>query len=140
MLRVEKYGRRTFAVYEADALLAVVCYRKGAEAIRRRIEELRQRVADLEARRTPAAAARPVPPQSYGVAADAPEGPPLSFECDCLIWDEHINCVTTGKPFRVARALQSDGRDPVPSGQARQSASGSVRRRRAREGGDAERS
>lgn len=48
MIRVEKYGRRTFAVYEDDALLAVVCYRKGAEALRRRIEDLCHRIADLE--------------------------------------------------------------------------------------------
>lgn len=50
MIRVEKYGQRAFAVYEGDALLAVVCYRKGAEALRSRIDGLRQRVADLEDR------------------------------------------------------------------------------------------
>lgn len=50
MIRVEKYGQRAFAVYEGDALLAVVCYRKGAEALRSRIDGLRQRVADLEYR------------------------------------------------------------------------------------------
>lgn len=50
MIRVEKYGRRTFAVYEGEQLLAVVCYRKGAEALRTLIDGLRQRVAELEGR------------------------------------------------------------------------------------------
>ena len=50
MIRVEKYGRRSFAVYEGEELLAVVCYRKGAEALRGLIDGLRQRVADLEGR------------------------------------------------------------------------------------------
>lgn len=138
MMRVEKYGRRTFAVYEADALLAVVCYRKGAEAIRLRIDELRQRVANLEARLN-AAAPAPSPP-SYGVAADAPSRSQLPFECDCLTWDEHMNCVTTGKPFRVVPARRPEGRDPAPSEEARESAGGSVRRRHAGKGGDAQRS
>lgn len=137
MMRVEKYGRRTFAVYEADALLAVVCYRKGAEAIRLRIDELRQRVADLEARLN-APAPAPSPP-SYGIAADAPTTRQLPFECDCLTWDEHMNCVTTGKPFRVVPTRRPEGRDPAPSEEARETAGGSVRRRRAGKGGDAQR-
>ncbi len=61
MIRVEKCGRRTFAVYEEDALLAVVCYRKGAEALRCRIAGLRQRVADLEERLRATATTTPTP-------------------------------------------------------------------------------
>lgn len=35
-LTVRKHGRH-FAVYEGDTLLAVCCYRKGAEAVMERI-------------------------------------------------------------------------------------------------------
>lgn len=49
MIRIEKYGRH-FALYEGNVLLAVVCYRKGAEAIRSRVNALTARVADLERR------------------------------------------------------------------------------------------
>ncbi len=68
MIRVEKYGRRTFAVYEEDALLAVVCYRKGAEALRCRIAGLRQRVADLEERLRETATTTPTPRPAKGTA------------------------------------------------------------------------
>ncbi len=38
--RVEKYGKsRHFAVYDGEKLLAVTVYKKGAEAIRHRLEE-----------------------------------------------------------------------------------------------------
>lgn len=49
MIRIERYGR-FFALYEGAALLAVVCYRKGAQELRERIERLTQRVAELEGR------------------------------------------------------------------------------------------
>ena len=38
--RVEKYRKsRHFAVYDGEELLAVTVYKKGAEAIRQRLEE-----------------------------------------------------------------------------------------------------
>lgn len=33
------------------------------------------------------------------------------MECDCLIMEEHINCLTTGVPFRRVRRLASAGRE-----------------------------
>jgi len=45
---VRPYGRRRFALYEDGLLLAVCCYRKGAEAVKERIEQLTGRIAELE--------------------------------------------------------------------------------------------
>src|SRR5262245_42046326 len=45
---VERYGgTRFFALYEGDHLLAVTVYRKGAEAVRERLQALEARLAAL---------------------------------------------------------------------------------------------
>jgi hypothetical protein len=48
VIRVERYRKRLYAVYEDDALLVVCCYRKGAEAVKERIEQLQQWAAGHE--------------------------------------------------------------------------------------------
>ena len=35
--RVDKYGDRTFALYDGENLVCVTAYRKGAEEVRRRM-------------------------------------------------------------------------------------------------------
>ena len=35
--KVEKYGERTFALYDGESLVCVTAYRKGAEEVRRRM-------------------------------------------------------------------------------------------------------
>ena len=37
MISIHRHGRH-FALYEDETLLAVCCYRKGAEAVKRRLE------------------------------------------------------------------------------------------------------
>jgi hypothetical protein len=48
MIVVRRYGRRFFAIYEDGALVAVCCYRKGAETVKKRIEQLVGRLRSLE--------------------------------------------------------------------------------------------
>lgn len=49
-IEIRRSGRH-FALYERGVLLALVCYKVGAIAIRTRIEALEQQVADFRERR-----------------------------------------------------------------------------------------
>lgn len=59
-IEIRRSGRH-FALYEAGALLALVCYKVGAIAIRTRIEALEQQVASLRER----------PPENLGPSNQA---------------------------------------------------------------------
>jgi hypothetical protein len=39
-MKIEKYGSRFFALYDGDTLVCVTVYKKGANEVKRRIEEL----------------------------------------------------------------------------------------------------
>ena len=59
MIAIEPYGDRYFALYEDGALIAVCCYRKGAEAVKQRLQELERRIEELEFSDQPSAVAEP---------------------------------------------------------------------------------
>jgi hypothetical protein len=43
-MTIERYGNRFFALYDADgSLVCVTVYRKGAEEVRRRLEQAREK-------------------------------------------------------------------------------------------------
>jgi len=49
--RIERYKRtRFFALYENEELLAVTAYRKGARALKDRLEAQDRKIAELQAR------------------------------------------------------------------------------------------
>lgn len=74
MISVRPFGRH-YAVYEDEALLAVCVYRRGAEAVRDRVEGLLGRNGQGSASDAP-----------IGVAAEVRS----STHCGCLIAEEYL--------------------------------------------------
>lgn len=56
MIRIERYGRRFWAVYEKGRLLCVTVYKKGANAVKARLE---QRSDEVDSVAEPATASAP---------------------------------------------------------------------------------
>jgi len=65
---VRPYGKRFFAVYEDEVLLAVCAYRKGALAVQERLYGLHARISHLEEQQ---GASRPIVLEPAG-SEDAP--------------------------------------------------------------------
>ncbi len=64
MIDVRKYGRRHFAVYEEGTLVAVCLYKRGAEAVKARIEALGRQISE-----------HPAPPSDAPTPGTSAAGP-----------------------------------------------------------------